>query len=101
MLAAARRAYEEGDFSTAIVYLFSHQLIELDRHQCIRLAKGKTNRQYLRELAQRADLRMLLSETMVRFERVFFGDQRLDQAAFEDCWRQLPQFQQLVAGATR
>jgi hypothetical protein len=50
-------------------------------------------------LAGRADLRGLLSETVDRFELVFFGAQPLDRAAFEACWRRLPQFQQLLAGS--
>ena len=38
-----------------MIYLFSHQLVQLDRHQIIRLAKGKTNRQYLREVGPGGD----------------------------------------------
>ena len=47
LLEEARRSYEEGDYNTAIVYLYSYQLVKLDQNQWIRLAKGKTNRQYL------------------------------------------------------
>src|SRR6478752_6476413 len=52
-LAEARRLYDAGQYSEAIIYLFSYQLVELDRNQVIRLAKGKTNRQYLRETRSR------------------------------------------------
>jgi hypothetical protein len=99
LLGAARKHFEAGNYSEAIIYLYSHQLVELDRAQCIRLAKGKTNRQYLGELASRSDLRGLLAETMDRFELVFFGAHPLDQAACEACWRQLPRFQQLLSGS--
>ena len=51
LLAEARRCYEEGNYGEAIVYLYSHQLVQLDKGQIIRLTKGKTNRQYLREVA--------------------------------------------------
>jgi hypothetical protein len=92
-LATARRHYEAGNYSQAIIYLFSYQLLQLDHHQIIRLAKGKTNRQYLRETKRRPELRGLVEATMVAFEDVFFGKHALDRARFEACWNQLPAFQ--------
>lgn len=92
-LATARRHYEAGNYSQAIIYLFSYQLLQLDHHQIIRLAKGKTNRQYLRETKRRPELRGLLESTMVAFEDVFFGKHALDRARFEACWNELPAFQ--------
>ncbi len=83
---AARRAGEAGDYGRAIVYLYSHQLIELDKQQRIRLTKGKTNRQYVRELVDSAALSQMLRTTMIAFEDVFFGSQRLDRERFEECW---------------
>ncbi|MBX7165426.1 MAG: DUF4129 domain-containing protein [Pirellulales bacterium] len=100
LLAEARRQYEAGNYARAIIYLFSHQLVECDRRQLIRLARGKTNRQYLRELGRRDALRTLVEHTMITFEAVFFGDHPLDRTGFERCWRQLDQFQALVEGGT-
>ena len=57
LLAEARRHYQAGNYGAAIVYLFSFQLVQLDRRQIIQLAKGKTNRQYLREVGPRDPLR--------------------------------------------
>ncbi len=96
----ARRLHDEGRFSEAIVYLFSHELIELDRHHLIRLARGKTNRQYLRELSGKSDLRSLLSRTIDRFERAFFGAERLDRQSVDVCWNDLPNFAALVGQET-
>ena len=50
LLAEAQRCRERGDYGRAIIFLFSHQLLQLDKHGRIRLARGKTNRQYLREI---------------------------------------------------
>ena len=36
LLGEARRLMEEGKYNEAIVYLFSHQLVQLDRHQFLR-----------------------------------------------------------------
>jgi hypothetical protein len=92
-LSEARRLYEAGQFSDAVIYLFSHQLVELDKHHLIRLSKGKTNRQYLRELRHRPALRGMLETTMIAFEDVFFGHHALDRERFEACWRMLDAFQ--------
>ncbi len=97
LLAEAGRHYQEGNYSEAIIYLFSYQLVELDRFALIRIAKGKTNRQYLRELGSSPSLRTPLELTMRAFEDVFFGRQTLDRAGFEACWNQLPLFEQLVS----
>jgi len=97
LLTAARQYYQEGNYAEAIIYLFSHQLVELDKSQLIRLARGKTNRQYLRELGRRLVLRGLLERTMVAFEEVFFGNYAIDRARFESAWLRLGEFEALVA----
>jgi hypothetical protein len=89
----ARRLYEAGDYSEAIIYFFSYQLVELDRQHLIRLAKGKTNRQYLREVRQRPNLQAILGITIVAFEDAFFGRKTLTREQFERCWSRLGEFQ--------
>jgi uncharacterized protein DUF4129 len=96
LLGEARRQFEQGNFSEAILYLFSFQLIELDKGGWIRLAKGKTNRQYLREANRRREFRGLLEPTLVAFEDVFFGNHPLPRARFEACWSRLDEFLQLA-----
>jgi len=100
LLSLARFHYEQGNYSEAIIYLFSYQLLELDKFSLIRLGKGKTNRQYLRELTRVSPLSPPLERTMVAFESVFFGRQALDRGGFEACWQELPQFENLLRGAT-
>lgn len=92
LLSQARSAYEAGNYAEAIVYLYSYQLVELDKHQLIRLTKGKTNRQYLREVRKRRDLFGLLQRTMLVFEDVFFGNHSLERKRFETCWGELEAF---------
>jgi Domain of unknown function (DUF4129) len=91
-LGEARRLYEAGQYSEAIIYLFSYQLVALDRQHLIRLAKGKTNRQYSRELRARPALRSMLEQTIVAFEDAFFGRKALSRERFEASWRQLDAF---------
>jgi len=96
LLSEARRHYEQGNYGEAIIYLFSHQLVQLDRHQWIRLARGKTNRQYLGELVVGSKLQSLLEQTTLAFEDVFFGHHPLERARFESCWSQLSAFNNLL-----
>ena len=92
LLEEARRCYEAGDFGQAVVFLYSYELVQLDRHQLIRLAKGKTNRQYLREVRSRPGVQQLLHNTMVAFEDVFFGRHALERQRFESCWQAMDDF---------
>lgn len=96
LLGEARRHYEAGNYVEAIIYLFSYQLVHLDRHDLVRLAKGKTNRQYLREMKPHDGIVRIVSDTMLVFEDVFFGSRDLDRSRFEVCWSQLDQFHQDV-----
>ena len=94
LLAEARRQYELGNYGEAIVYLFSYQLVQLDKQQLIHLTRGKTNRQYLREVRRRPRLFQVLETTMIAFEDVFFGHHELERDRFEACWSGLDDFHQ-------
>ena len=99
LLGDARRHYEQGNYDEAIIYLFSYELVRLDRSSVVHMAEGKTNRQYLREALSVRPLANILERTMLAFEDVFFGQRRLDRAGFEACWSQLTEFEHLVAQA--
>jgi hypothetical protein len=96
LLAEARRCRQQGDFAQAIIFLFSHQLLQLDKHGRIYLARGKTNRQYLREIHPWPALGKLIEQTMQVFEDVFFGHHPIEQPTFEACWSRLEEFEELV-----
>jgi hypothetical protein len=100
LLGQARRHYELGNYNEAIVYLFSYELVELDRFAYVRLDRGKTNRQYVRETSRAEPLRALLERTMVAFESVFFGGHELDRPGFEACWSELAHFEILASQGT-
>jgi hypothetical protein len=99
LLGQARRHYQAGNYAEAIIYLFSHELVELDRAALVRLTPGKTNRQYVRELGRVQALAHLLEQTMLAFEDVFFGGLRLDRDRFEACWNELDTFDHLLSNA--
>lgn len=96
LLKAAERAAAAGDYRRAIIWLYAYQLTELDRHRLIRLMKGKTNRQYLRELGGQAPIRPILERTILTFEEVYFGGRTITAEKFDRCYREIPRFQQWI-----
>jgi hypothetical protein len=92
----AKRAYEAGNYRQATILLFSHILVTLDQANLIRLRKGKTNRQYLNELLNRATLSEFFLGVMESFESVFFGDHDISRTDFELSWNRLPEFTNAV-----
>jgi hypothetical protein len=94
LLGQAAKLRAAGDYSKAIVYLFSHVLVEMDGARCIRLTRGKTNRIYLRELRGREMLKSFTSQLVQAFEFAFFGKHQLSQESFEAIWQQLPVFEE-------
>ena len=62
----------------------------------MRLKKGKTNRQYLRELSSNRSLAKYYGDVMVPFEQTFFGDYPVTKEIFEGCWQGLDEFQNSV-----
>ena len=68
----------------------------LDRAQRITLARGKTNRTYLRELVHHPLLNQILARTTSAFESAFFGNHALDRRTFETCWQELSELTRLT-----
>jgi hypothetical protein len=104
-LEAAHRHYRRGEFGPAILYLFSHQLLELDRWHWIYLIKGKTNRQYVREVTRaqgkpRDELAGLLNKTVLLFEEVYFGKRIPPRPAIDEVWGLIDRFETLVTQTT-
>lgn len=93
LLGQAERHRASGDYSRAIAYLYSHVLVTLDEARCIRLAKGKTNRMYLRELKDRETIRVFANQLVTVFEFTFFGKHQIDAPTFESIWTQLATFE--------
>jgi hypothetical protein len=99
-LSEAQRYYEAGDFGRAMVYLYAYQLMQLDRHQFIQLTKGKTNRQYLREINRDPLLRNIVELAMIGFEDVFFGNHPISREQFEASWQQVAEFHRRLESRT-
>ncbi len=96
-LTSARQALGAGNYREAIIFLYSHVLVTLDQKGLIQLTRGKTNRQYLREVYRHQMVATYLEDCMIPFEKAFFGNIDLDQADVGPCFNQFDQFQQTVS----
>lgn len=82
---AGIEAASRGDHRRAIVLLFSHTLVTLDRQSVLRLQKGRTNRQYLADLLQARPSAGVFRSLIRDFEAVFFGDCPAGEVEFARC----------------
>lgn len=98
LLAQADEYRRRGDYSKAMVYLFSHLLVELDSSGLIRLERGKTNRSYLRELAPHKRIEAHMHLAVRWFEHVFFGKNAMDAVAFDRLRERVPEMESWMQG---
>jgi hypothetical protein len=75
------------------MYYYAYQLVELDRVGRIQLTRGKTTKQYLREIRRYNDIHRLIRHTSQLFEGFFFGRHVPPRHEFEACWNELERFQ--------
>lgn len=83
----AERLMHAGQYDQAIILLFGHQLLLLDRAAWLQLSRGKTNRQYVREAAvANAAAGRILRHTAAAFERSYFGRYPITADEFAASW---------------
>lgn len=95
--AQAERLWNLGDYSKAIVYLYSYLLVELDQANCIRLERGKTNGIYIRELTPWKSLTDYMKPSVRLFELAYFGRREIDRASFEALWSRIATFEETLS----
>jgi hypothetical protein len=101
LLSEADRLWNSGKIDQAIIFLFGHRLLQLDRAGAIRLSRGKTNQQYLREIGTSTDIRQALRSTVVLFEQSYFGRYTIASDAFAQIRSEQELFDQFLAATTR
>ncbi|TWU01984.1 DUF4129 domain-containing protein [Neorhodopirellula pilleata] len=92
------RLMQQGDYDRAIIFLYGHQLLMLDRAAWLRLSRWKTNHQYVREArGNRLPAGDLLAETVQAFERSYFGRHSLNGEQFNLLWQNNLQLESMIA----
>lgn len=93
----AIRLRDRGDLAGAIICLFAHQLLTLDRLGLVRLAPGRTGRQIVRAVAD-AEFRGLVGPTLRLFEAACYGHRAPSADEFAAVWLGAEAFERRVAG---
>jgi hypothetical protein len=83
-LQKARTFSTGGDYRTAVRYLYLSTLLLLDERGVLTYDRALTNREYARGLASAPHLARLFSSVVDVFDRVWYGEQPLDRATYED-----------------
>lgn len=82
-LQKAQELSKGGDFRSAIRYLYLSTLLLLDERGVLRYERWRTNREYLRMVANRPELATTLASVVDLFDRTWYGFEAVDQATFE------------------
>lgn len=97
--AEALRLRALGDYAGAVIRLFAHQLLTLDRLRQIRLGPGRTGRQLVRAVDDR-QFHDAIEPTLRMFEAVYYGHVVPSAEAFEKVWALAEAFERHAAVRT-
>lgn len=74
---------EEGNYRDAVRYLYLSALLLLEERNVLRYDRAKTNREYLRSVADRPELAQPLRSVVDIFDRVWYGFQPLSASDYQ------------------
>lgn len=73
---------KDGDYRSAVRYLYLSALLILDERGLLYYDRTKTNREYLRRVADNPKIAGLLREVINVFDRVWYGFQPIDEETY-------------------
>ena len=74
---------KQGDYRTAIRYLYLSSLLTLDEQGLLRYDRSRTNREYLRSVASKPVLANPLRSVIDLFDRVWYGFEEVDEQTYQ------------------
>jgi hypothetical protein len=81
-LSRAETLSKDGDYRSAVRYLYLSALLILDERGLLYYDRTKTNREYLRRVAENPKIAGLLREVINVFDRVWYGFQPIDEETY-------------------
>lgn len=81
--AKAQQLSRGGDYRAAVRYLYLSTLLILDERGVMRYDRSKTNREYLRSVANSPELSKPLEEVIEVFDNVWYGYHSLEEDTFK------------------
>jgi hypothetical protein len=82
-LQRAQQFSGEGDYRTAVRYLYLSALLLLEEKGLLRYNRSLTNHEYLRSLAHQPELAAVLHDIIEVFDRVWYGFHALEPTEYE------------------
>lgn len=82
-LAKAQQLSRGRDYRAAVRYLYLSTLLILDERGVMRYDRSKTNREYLRSVANSPELSQPLQEVIDVFDNVWYGHHNLEEETFK------------------
>ena len=79
----AQTLSSQGDYRTAVRYLYLSSLLILDEHGVLRYDRSRTNREYLRSISSKPELAKPLSDVIDVFDRVWYGFDSVDDETYQ------------------
>ena len=88
-LKRAQNLSHEGDYRSAVRYLYLSALLLLEERGLLGYDRTKTNREYLRSVVDQPELETPLRNVVEVFDRVWYGYQSLDEQDYQYYERQV------------
>lgn len=79
----AQQLSRGGDYRSAVRYLYLSSLLLMDERGVLRYDRSKTNREYLRSVANSPELAQPLEEVIEVFDNVWYGYHSLEEDTFK------------------
>ncbi len=74
----------QGDYRSAVRYIYLSSLLLLEERGLLRYDRSKTNREYLKSVARLPQVAAPLRSVIEVFDRVWYGFENLDEAAYRE-----------------
>jgi len=82
-LQRAQTLSNQGDYRTAIRYLYLSSLLVLDERGLLRYDRSRTNREYLRSVSAKPQLATPLRDVIDVFDKVWYGFESVDEQTYQ------------------
>ncbi|MEP7136285.1 MAG: DUF4129 domain-containing protein [Chloroflexota bacterium] len=79
----AQTLSSQGDYRTAVRYLYLSSLLILDEQGLLRYDRSRTNREYLRSVSSKPELANPLRDVIDVFDRVWYGFDAVDEETYQ------------------
>ena len=84
----------QGDYRTAVRYLYLSSLLVLDEQGLLRYDRSRTNREYLRSVSSRPELAIPLRKVIDVFDRVWYGFEAVDENTYKSYVQQVEELRE-------